>query len=135
LENLERFEGRGVYYAASFVESQWCGGEEVMVIGGGNSAGQAAVFLAKSARRVYLIFRAEDLTRSMSRYLIRRIEGTPNIVMRPHTEITALEGDDHLERVRCRDNKTEKEETHVIRHVFVMSGAIPNTRWLDGCVT
>jgi thioredoxin reductase (NADPH) len=134
LQNLERFEGRGIYYAATFVESQWCGGEEVMVVGGANSAGQAAVFLAKNARRVYLTFRSGDLTQSMSRYLIARIEETRNIVMRPHTEITALEGDDHLERVRCRDNQIHKEDSHAIRHLFVMTGAIPNTRWLDDCV-
>jgi thioredoxin reductase (NADPH) len=135
LQNLDRFEGSGVYYAATFVESQWCGGEEVMVVGAGNSAGQAAVFLANIARRVYLIFRSGDLTRSMSRYLIRRIESTPNIVMRPHSEITALEGEDHLERTSCRDKQTGKEETHSIRHLFLMTGAIPNTKWLDGCVT
>jgi thioredoxin reductase (NADPH) len=134
LQNLERFEGSGIYYAATFVESQWSGGEEVMVIGGGNSAGQAAVFLANSARRVYLIFRAEDLTRSMSRYLIRRIEEMPAIVMRPHTEITGLEGDDHVESVRCRDIKTQQEEIHAIRHVFLMTGVIPNSHWLNGCV-
>ena len=134
VQNLGRFEGSGVYYAATFVESQWCGGEEVMVIGGGNSAGQAAVFLANSAKRVYLIFRSDDLTGSMSRYLIRRIEEIPAIVMRPHTEILAIEGDDHVERVRCRDNRTDKEESHAIRHLFVMTGAVPNTRWLDRCV-
>ena len=105
-----------------------------MVIGAGNSAGQAAVFLASTAKRVYLIFRSDDLARSMSRYLIRRIESTPNIVLRPHAEIIALAGEDHLEHVSCRDNKSGREETHAIRHMFLMTGAIPNTRWLDGCV-
>ncbi len=135
LENLSQFEGAGVYYGATFVEAQLCGGEEVIVVGGGNSAGQAAVFLAQTARRVHILVRSDGLTESMSRYLIRRIEETPAIVLRPHTEITALEGGDHLERVRWRNNKTGNFGVHDIRHVFVMTGAVPNTRWLDGCVT
>src|SRR3989475_1054022 len=99
LENLAQFEGVGVYYGATFVEAQWCGAEEVIVVGGGNSAGQAAVFLAHTARRVHLLLRSGGLAESMSRYLIQRIEETPAIVLRPHTVITALEGGDHLERV------------------------------------
>jgi thioredoxin reductase (NADPH) len=134
LENLSQFEGSGVYYAATFVESQLCGGEEVIVVGGGNSAGQAAVFLAQRAKRVHLIVRSDGLADSMSRYLIRRIEESPTIVLLTQTEITALEGGDHLERVSWRNNKTEKMEPRDIRHVFVMTGAIPNTRWLDGCI-
>ena len=134
LENLPQFEGSGVYYAATFVESQVCGGEEVIVVGGGNSAGQAAVFLAQNAKRVRLIFRSDGLADSMSRYLIRRIEDAPNIELRPRTEITALEGGGHLEHVQWRDYKKDSFETHDIRHVFVMTGAIPNTKWLDGCV-
>jgi thioredoxin reductase (NADPH) len=134
VDNLSRFEGSGVYYAATFVESQLCGGDEVIVVGGGNSAGQAAVFLAQSARRVHLIVRSNGLADSMSRYLIRRIEETAAIVLRPHTEITALEGDDHLERVCWRDQESQSVETHQIRHVFVMTGAIPNTQWLHGCI-
>jgi thioredoxin reductase (NADPH) len=134
IENLPQFEGRGVYYGATFVESQLCAGEEVIVVGGGNSAGQAAVFLAHTTKRVYLLVRSSGLADSMSRYLIRRIEDSPSIVLLPHTEIRALEGADHLERVRWRNNKSEIVETHDIRHVFVMTGAIPNTRWLDGCV-
>jgi thioredoxin reductase (NADPH) len=134
LANLAQFEGVGVYYGATFVEAQWCGGEEVIVVGGGNSAGQAAVFLAQTARRVHILIRAGGLAASMSRYLIQRIEETPAIVLRPHTVITALEGGDHLERVRWRDNQTGTSETHAIRHVFAMTGAVPNTRWLGGCV-
>lgn len=134
LENLSRFEGAGVYYGATFIEAQLCRGEEVIVVGGGNSAGQAAVFLAQTSRRVHILVRSDGLTESMSRYLIRRIEETPAIVLRPHTELTALEGGDHLERVRWRNNKTGNIETHDIRHVFVMTGAVPNIRWLDGCV-
>ncbi len=134
LDNLSQFEGAGVYYWATLVESQLCEGEEVIVVGGGNSAGQAAVFLAHTVKRVYLLVRSNGLADSMSRYLIRRIEETPLIVLRTHTEITKLEGTGHLERVQWRDNKTESIDTHDIRHVFVMTGATPNTRWLDGCV-
>ena len=134
LENLSRFEGAGVYYGATFVEAQLCGGEEVIVVGGGNSAGQAAVFLAQTTKRVHMLVRSAGLAESMSRYLIRRIEETPTIVLRPHTEIVALEGGDHLESVRWRNSQTGQTEEHKISHVFVMTGAAPNTRWLDGCV-
>lgn len=134
LENLAQFEGAGVYYGATFVEAQLCTGEEVIVVGGGNSAGQAAVFLAETSRRVHLLVRSANLADTMSRYLIRRIEETPTIELRPHTEIIALKGNDHLEAVRWRNNETGLTEEHRIRHVFVMTGAAPNTRWLDGCV-
>jgi thioredoxin reductase (NADPH) len=106
----------------------------VIVVGGGNSAGQAAVFLAQTARQVHMLVRSDGLVDSMSRYLIRRIEESPNIALRTHTEISALEGGDHLERVQWRDNLTGTSETHDIGHVFIMTGAAPNTRWLDGCV-
>jgi len=106
LENLSQFEGAGVYYGATFVEAQWCGSEEVIVVGGGNSAGQAAVFLAHTARHVHILIRSGGLAESMSRYLIRRIEETPAIVVRPYTTITALDGGDHLERVHWRDQQT-----------------------------
>jgi thioredoxin reductase (NADPH) len=133
-KNLSRFEGAGVYYGATFVEAQLCGGEEVIVVGGGNSAGQAAVFLAETTKRVHMLIRSAGLAESMSRYLIRRIEQTPTIVLYPHTEIVALEGGEHLESVRWRNNQAGQVEEHNIRHVFVMTGADPNTRWLDGCV-
>src|SRR5712692_1425834 len=134
LENLSRFEGAGIYYGATFVEAQLCGGEEVIVVGGGNSAGQAAVFLAETTKRVHLLVRSAGLADTMSRYLIRRIEETPAIVLRPRTEIIALEGGDHLESVRWRNSDTGQTEEQRIRHVFVMTGAAPNTGWLDGCV-
>src|SRR6478609_10080255 len=121
-KNLLRFEGAGVYYGATFVEAQLCGGEEVIVVGGGNSAGQAAVFLAQTAKRVHILVRADGLANSMSRYLIRRIEENPAIDFQPQTEIVELEGGDHLERVRWRNNKTKATETHAIRHVFLMTG-------------
>jgi thioredoxin reductase (NADPH) len=134
LENLSRFEGVGVYYGATFLEAKLCAGEEVIVVGGGNSAGQAAVFLAETTSRVYLLVRSAGLAETMSRYLIRRIEETSTIVLRPHSEVVALEGGDHLESVRWRNRETGQTEEHKIRHVFVMTGAAPNTGWLDGCV-
>ena len=135
LENLSRFEGAGVYYGATFVEAQACNGEEMIVVGGGNSAGQATTFLAETAKRVHILIRSASLAESMSRYLIRRIEQTPTVVMHPHTEIVALEGGNHLETVRWRNNQTGQIEEHNIRHVFIMTGADPNTRWLDGGVS
>jgi thioredoxin reductase (NADPH) len=134
LENLSRFEGAGVYYGATFMESQLCSGEEVIVVGGGNSAGQAAVFLAETVKRVHMLIRSAGLAESMSRYLIRRIEESPTIVLRPHTEIVALDGGNHLESVRWRNNQTEQIEEQIIRHVFMMTGADPNTGWLNGCL-
>ena len=134
LPNLSRFEGAGIYYGATFIESQLCGGEEVIVVGGGNSAGQAAVFLAQTARRVHILVRSGGLAETMSRYLIQRIENHPAIVLRTYTEIVALEGEDHLERVVWRDDQTGTTETHAIRHLFLMTGAAPSTHWLDGCV-
>jgi thioredoxin reductase (NADPH) len=134
LENLSRFEGAGVYYGATFVEAQLCGGEEVIVVGGGNSAGQAAVFLAQTAKRVYMLVRSAGLAASMSRYLIRRIENSPTITLRPQTEIVALEGDNRLNSAYWRNGKTGQTEKHEISHIFVMTGADPNTRWLNGCM-
>jgi thioredoxin reductase (NADPH) len=135
VENLSNFEGRGVYYAATRMESQLCGGEKVIVVGGGNSAGQAAVFLAQTAAHVTLVCRSSDLGKSMSRYLIRRIEETPNIEVKLNTEIDSLDGDDHLERVGLRNKIDHGVETVNVRHVFLMTGAIPNTKWLNGCIT
>jgi len=134
LENLSRFEGVGVYYGATFVEAQVCKSEYVIVVGGGNSAGQAAVFLAEGAKHVYLLVRSDGLADTMSRYLIRRIEETANITLLRHTEIVELGGGDHLERVTWRNNQTSETEEKNIGHVFVMTGAVPNTRWLHGCV-
>jgi thioredoxin reductase (NADPH) len=134
IENLSTFEGAGVYYGATFVESQLCGGEDVIVVGGGNSAGQAAVYLAQTSRHVHLFVRSAGLAATMSRYLIRRIEENPAITLHTGTEIIALEGDRSVERVRWRDSRTGSVETGDIRHVFLMTGAVPNTRWLDVCV-
>jgi len=131
--NISQFEGSGIYYGATFIESQLCEGEEVVVVGGGNSAGQAAVFLAQTARKVNVLVRSRGLAESMSRYLIRRIEESPNIELRTCTELIALEGNGHLERVQWQKDK-EPAETRDIQHVFVMTGAAPTTHWLKGCV-
>ena len=132
--NIAAFEGAGVYYGATFVEAQLCGGDEVVVVGGGNSAGQAAVFLAQTARHVHMLVRSDGLADTMSRYLIRRIEDNPTISLTTRTEIVGLEGDGHLERVRWRHGQTGEVSDKDISHVFVMTGATPNTKWLAGCV-
>ncbi|HMF59425.1 MAG TPA: NAD(P)/FAD-dependent oxidoreductase, partial [Vicinamibacterales bacterium] len=134
VENLAQFEGCGIYYGATFIEAQLCGGEEVIVVGGGNSAGQAAVFLSQTAKRVRMLVRSGGLADSMSRYLIRRIEENPAIELCPHSEIVALEGKGRLERMQWRDTRTGNIETGDINHIFVMTGAVPNTSWLNGCV-
>lgn len=133
LANLAQFEGAGVYYNATFMEAQLCEGDEVIVVGGANSAGQAAVFLAQTVRQVHLLVRSTGLSSSMSRYLIRRIGETPKIQVRTGTEIVALEGNEHLERVRWRDG-TGAVTSRDLRHVFLMTGAEANTGWLNGCV-
>ena len=134
LQNLSSFEGAGVYYGATFIEAQLCGGEEVIVVGGGNSAGQAAVFLSQTAKHVHVLIRSGALADTMSRYLIRRIEENPAITLHKHTEIAALEGNGRLERVQSQRQSDRGVEAHNIRHVFMMTGASPNTRWLEGCV-
>ncbi len=134
LENLSRFEGAGVYYGATYVEAQLCGGDEVIVVGGGNSAGQAAVFLAQTTKRVHMLVRSTSLAKNMSRYLIRRIENSPTIVLRLKTEIVALQGGDHLDSVYWRNNETGQTEKHELSYVFIMMGADPNTSWLNGCM-
>ncbi|MGI9086549.1 MAG: FAD-dependent oxidoreductase [Chthoniobacterales bacterium] len=133
--NLAEFEGTGIYYGATFVEAQLCSGEEVIVVGGGNSAGQAAVFLAKSARHVHMLVRADGLAETMSRYLIRRIENDPAITLHAQTEIIGLEGADGvLEHVRWRNKESGAEEPKQIGHVFLMMGASPNSDWLGKCL-
>jgi thioredoxin reductase (NADPH) len=127
LDNLPRFLGVGVYYAATNVEARLCRDEEVIIVGGGNSAGQAAVFLASSCRHVHLLVRSRGLAESMSRYLIRRIEDSPNITLHVRTEIAALEGDNRLEHVTWRS--AAKAEMRDIKHVFLMTGAVPKTDW------
>ena len=134
LANLGAFEGAGVYYSATFMEAQLCENDDAIVVGGANSAGQAAVFLARTVRRVHLLVRSSNLSASMSRYLVRRIEESPNIQVRTRTEIVAFEGHGHLERVQWRDG-AGAVTTHDIRHVFLMTGAQANTGWLNDGVT
>ncbi len=132
IENLRRFEGAGVYYGATFIEAQLCEGEDVAVVGGGNSAGQAAVFLSGVARNVHMVVRSAGFEQSMSRYLINRIEETHNIKVHQLTEIVALEGNDCVESVRWRNAQINEIEEVPFRHIFMMAGAEPNTAWLDG---
>jgi len=134
LRDIERFHGVGIYYAATFVEAQLCKDEDIIIVGGGNSAGQAAVFLSNNCRHVNLLVRGNGLADSMSRYLIRRIEDTPNITLRTHTEITGLAGETGLERVTWHCALDNETVTRPIHHVFLMTGAVPNTHWLQGCV-
>lgn len=132
--DLERFEGAGVYYGATFTEAQRCQADEVIVVGGGNSAGQAATFLSQTSRHVHMLIRGDSLTSTMSRYLIRRIEETPNITLRTRTRIVALAGSDQLEEVAWVEDATGQVTHRPIRHIFSMVGAKPNTDWLDGCL-
>jgi thioredoxin reductase (NADPH) len=134
IANLEQFEGRGIYYGATYMESQLCEQEEIIVVGGGNSAGQAAVFLSQTARKVHMLVRSGELSDTMSRYLIQRIEENPAIELHYKMEITALDGDAHLERVTWQDKSGGETSVHPIRHVFIMAGASPRTEWLRGCV-
>jgi thioredoxin reductase (NADPH) len=132
--DLKKYEGNGVYYAATFMESQLCGEDEVIVIGGGNSAGQAAIFLAETARKVYMLVRGKGLSETMSRYLSQRITEHPGIELHLETELVSLEGESHLERVTWLDRSSGQRTTRDIRHVFVMAGASPHSDWLRGCV-
>jgi thioredoxin reductase (NADPH) len=142
IANLKQFEGKGIYYAATFMESQLCGDDEVVVIGGANSAGQAAVFLSETARRVYMLVRGKTLSETMSRYLVQRITENPAIELHFETELVALEGDSGpnssldsgLARVTWLDRSSGEKTTRDIRHIFVMAGASPHSGWLQGCV-
>jgi thioredoxin reductase (NADPH) len=134
IANLTNFEGQGVYYGATYMESQLCEDDNVVVVGGANSAGQAAVFLAQSARKLHMLVRASDLSQTMSRYLIQRITENPKIELHFNTEIVSLQGERHLEVVGWRDRGTGQTSNHDIQHVFIMTGASPRTEWLQGCV-
>jgi thioredoxin reductase (NADPH) len=134
IANLQKYEGQGVYYGATYMEAQICEGEDVIVVGGGNSAGQAAVFLSQTARRVHMLVRSGGLADTMSRYLIQRIAENPSIELHYNTEIITLEGDSQIERVRWTDKAKGETSTHAIHHVFIMAGASPRTEWLRGCL-
>jgi thioredoxin reductase (NADPH) len=130
VEGCERFENRGVYYAATNVEAQMCRGSVVVVVGGGNSAGQAAVFLAGQVRKVYLVVRGDSLYKDMSEYLARRVEETPNIEVLLNTEVKRMEGDYSLGKVELVNNKTGEKRTINTSAVFSFIGAVPRTDWL-----
>jgi thioredoxin reductase (NADPH) len=135
IENLDAFEGRGVWYWASPIEAKLCANRDVVLVGGGNSAGQAAVFLSAHARKVTMIIRGGGLGASMSRYLIERIEATPNIELIFNAEVIGLEGneDASLERVRWRSRLSPEAFTLAVSNLFLFVGADPATSWLDGC--
>ena len=134
IEDAPRFLGMGLYYAATATEVRRCEMQDVIVVGGGNSAGQAAVYLAGKCRHVHLLVRSKGLAESMSNYLIRRIADTPNITLQANTEIVSLLGSEQLEGVVWRTAPGNVLETHAIGHVFLMTGAVPSTRWLHGCI-
>lgn len=132
--NLSRFEGTSVHYWASPIEGRLCAGQEVALVGAGNSAGQAAVYLASHARKVALLARGRSLDASMSRYLVERIKAQPNIEVLTETEIEALEGEEgNLASVRWRNRVSGEQTTRPIRHLFLFIGADPNTDWLAQC--
>ena len=140
VEELERFEGAGVYYAATDIEARFCRGSEIAIVGGGNSAGQAAMFLSRSASHTHVMVRGEGLRDSMSAYLLSRLEADPTITIHPYTEITALHGDATLDGIEVRDTRTKRgtpedeRRTMGVGAVFTMIGAAPNTQWLEGTV-
>lgn len=135
VENYGKYEGQGIHYAATAMEAHLCGGEEVVVVGGGNSAGQAAVFLSKTTAHVHLLVRADSLAETMSDYLVRRIEQSPRITLHARSEISALGGDDRLRTVTWTNRDTGQSDKRTVGNVFLMIGAEPNTEWLDGCLT
>jgi thioredoxin reductase (NADPH) len=134
VETYSRFEGHGIHYAATAMEARLCGGQEVALVGGGNSAGQAAVFIARISRHVHVIVRSSGLATTMSDYLVQRIAGSSKITVHPHSQITQLEGDRLLREVSWTDRRTGATETRTISNLFVMIGAEPNTEWLGGCL-
>jgi thioredoxin reductase (NADPH) len=134
LDNLKKFEGQGIYYGATYMESQLCVDEDVVVVGGGNSAGQAAIFLSQTAGKVHMLVRSGGLSATMSRYLIQRISDNPAIELHLNTEIVGLEGGNQLERITWLDRITGESSAHGIRHLFIMAGASPRTEWLRGCI-
>lgn len=129
-----KFEGQGIHYAATAMEASLCNGEAVLVVGGGNSAGQAAVFLSRAAAHVHILVRSRGLAETMSDYLVQRIHSSAQITLHTHSSVTGLEGDSYLRHVTWTNAKTGAEQRHAIGNMFVMIGAEPNTDWLDGCL-
>jgi thioredoxin reductase (NADPH) len=131
---LSTLTGRGVYYGSALTEASNCASQDIYIVGGANSAGQAAVYLARGARSVTIVVRAESLIQSMSHYLIQQIADTPNITVRTCSEVIEAHGDDHLERITLRDNATGETHEVTASWLFVFIGAVPRTDWLDGVV-
>ncbi len=134
IPRLAEFEGAGIYYAAGEMEARLCGGSEVVVVGGGNSAGQAAVFLARHARRVHVVIRGTDLNASMSRYLVERLARLENVRLHASSVVEALDGDDRLQSVTLRDITTETRTVIPVAALFIFIGAVPHSDWLSNCV-
>jgi thioredoxin reductase (NADPH) len=134
IPGIDQFIGSGVHYTASYLESLVCRNQEIAILGGGNSAGQAAVYLSRYAKHVYILVRGKGLAESMSRYLIRRIETTPNVTLLTHTELSGVSGDGKLESVRWKNSRTGEETERPVEHVFVFIGATPCTDFLDETV-
>ncbi|MEM7693442.1 MAG: FAD-dependent oxidoreductase [Pseudomonadota bacterium] len=134
LPRLAEFEGNGIHYAATALEGDLCRNEEVAVVGGGNSAGQAAVFLARRAKHVHILIRGETLAASMSDYLVERIEASDHITLHRNTEVSALHGGRALEAITWKNRVSGATERPPVTHLFLMIGAAPNTDWLEGCV-
>ena len=134
LDRLSEFEGNGIYYAATDVEARYCRNTDVVVIGGGNSAGQAAMFLSRSAHHVHVLIRGDSLSESMSSYLSSRLDADPKITLHRMTEVTALHGETALDAVTIRDKASAQDWLLRTGAVFVMVGAAPNTGWLSGLV-
>ncbi|HWT73095.1 MAG TPA: FAD-dependent oxidoreductase, partial [Oxalicibacterium sp.] len=133
IADLARYEGRGIYYNASYMEATFCSAADVIIVGGGNSAGQAAVFLSGHARHVHIMVRSSGLAASMSQYLIQRIEAADNITLHTHTQIVELQGEDKLRCVLCQTSD-QPPRPYEVEHVFLFLGAEPNTGWLNDCV-
>jgi thioredoxin reductase (NADPH) len=131
---VDDFTGRGVYYSSAMTEASECSNHDVYIVGGANSAGQAAVFLSRNARTVHLVIRADSLDKSMSHYLIQQIAQISNIHVHTRTEVIAADGDGHLQQIVLRNNETGTEEKTEAERLFVFIGAAPQTEWLDGIV-
>ena len=130
-QGIEDFTGKGVYYGAATTEANACKNEDVYIVGGGNSAGQAAMYLSNFAKNVFIVIRRPDLTSSMSQYLIDQIGGTENITVLPYTEVTAVSGNDKLEKIELKDNQKGETRTEQARALFIFIGTRPITGWLE----
>ena len=134
IEGIEKYDGAGIYYSATTVEAQICGGQRIMIVGGGNSAGQAAVFMSKHAKEVKLLIRGDDLAKSMSDYLLQRVESIENIEVMKHTEVSKVSGENYLETVEVTNNQTQEKQEMDVCALFIFIGAKPHTNWLPDAI-